>query len=54
MALSSNLAVSPATNKLPAVAFALAQECGFKLDDASLDRQLSVQQAGWSKTRDQR
>lgn len=37
---------------LPAVAFGLAQERGFQVNESSLARQLSVQQAGWSKTRD--
>lgn len=37
---------------LPAVTFALAQERGFLLDEASLARQLAAQRTGWSKTRD--
>ncbi|MBL9136829.1 MAG: ankyrin repeat domain-containing protein [Verrucomicrobiales bacterium] len=37
---------------LPAVTFALAQERGFRVDEASLARQLAFQQTGWSKTRD--
>jgi hypothetical protein len=37
---------------LPAVAFARARERGFQLDEASLARQLMVQQTGWSKRRD--
>jgi ankyrin repeat protein/mono/diheme cytochrome c family protein len=37
---------------LPAVAFALARERGFQLNETSLARQLTVQQTGWSKTRD--
>lgn len=37
---------------LPAVAFARARERGFRVDEASLARQLIVQQKGWSKGRD--
>ncbi|MBL9128093.1 MAG: ankyrin repeat domain-containing protein [Verrucomicrobiales bacterium] len=37
---------------LPAVAFGLALERGFRLDEASLARQLEAQRTGWSKTRD--
>jgi ankyrin repeat protein len=37
---------------LPAVTFGLARERGFRVDEASLARQLSAQQSGWSKTRD--
>jgi mono/diheme cytochrome c family protein len=37
---------------LPAVTFALARERGFQLDEISLARQLTVQQTGWSRTRD--
>lgn len=38
---------------LPAVAFGMAHERGFPLDEASLARQLHAQHVGWSKTRDQ-
>ena len=38
---------------LPAVAFGLARERGFPLDEPSLARQIQVQQVSWSKTRDQ-
>ncbi len=44
--------VSCHNQTLPAVTFALAQERGFRLDEASLGRQLAAQQTGWSKTRD--
>jgi len=37
---------------LPAIAFGRARERGFRLDEASLARQLQVQQASWSKGRD--
>ncbi len=37
---------------LPAVAFGRAQERGFRLDEASLARQLHTQHASWSKSRD--
>jgi len=37
---------------LPAVTFALARDRGFQLNEASVARQLTVQQTGWSKTRD--
>jgi len=37
---------------LPAVTFALARQRGFQLSEASLARQLAVQQTGWSKTLD--
>lgn len=44
--------VSCHNQTLPAVTFALAQERGFRLDEASLARQITAQQVGWSKTRD--
>ena len=37
---------------LPAVTFALAQDRGFRVDNATLARQLTAQQSGWSKTLD--
>lgn len=37
---------------LPAVAFGRARERGFRLDEASLARQLHTHQASWSKSRD--
>lgn len=37
---------------LPAVAVAEAQKRGFQVDETSLARQLSAQQASWSRTRD--
>jgi len=37
---------------LPAVAFAEARKRGFQIDESSLARQSSAQQASWSRTRD--